>query len=41
MGTDNLSQVILICDLPQVNQNVFPYWFIVKGANTNVTASFN
>ncbi len=25
MGTDNLLQVIIICYLPQVNQNVFPY----------------
>ena len=25
MGTDNLSQAILICDSPQVSHNVFPY----------------
>ena len=40
MGTDNLSQVILICDLLQVSHNVAPYWFTAKGANTSDTASF-
>ena len=40
MGTDILSQVILICDLPQVSHDVFPYWFTAKGANTSDTASF-
>ena len=31
MGTDNSSQVILICDLQQMSHNVFPYWFTAKG----------
>ena len=40
IGTNNLSQVILICELPQMSHNVFPYWFTAKGANHSDTASF-
>lgn len=34
MGTDGLSQVILICHLPKASHNVLPYWSTAKGAKT-------
>lgn len=40
MGTDNLEQVIFICDLPKLSHNVFAFWFRGKGVPTQHILSF-
>ena len=41
MGTDNLSQVILICDLQQVSHSVFPYWFSIFSKDFHIVLKLN